>query len=121
MAGKKTPRIEGNIWGDRIQYGFKLHSCRLRFLFANDGCGMTVPTMNGLPWEHGRVAIMVLVLPLLNFRGCGFLNHFSLPHHLSHSSISSHFNISRSLNVEDENNHKAYKEAHDNHKSLQRN
>ncbi|GLJ14984.1 hypothetical protein SUGI_0244630 [Cryptomeria japonica] len=28
--------IESNIWRDHVQYGFKLHNCRLGFLFAND-------------------------------------------------------------------------------------
>ncbi|GLJ17114.1 hypothetical protein SUGI_0296170 [Cryptomeria japonica] len=80
MAAKQNPRIEGNIWRDCMQYGFELHSCRLGFLFANDR----------LPQEHRRVAIRVLVLPLLNFRGCGFLSH-----HLESASPLPHALLSR--------------------------
>ncbi|GLJ27917.1 hypothetical protein SUGI_0548290 [Cryptomeria japonica] len=93
MATQKNARIEDNIWRDRMQYGFELHSCRLGFPFANDR----------LPQEHRRVAIRVLALPLLNFRGCGFLSHFSLLHHLGSSSLipyallSSYFALGLSL------------------------
>ncbi|XP_057863495.2 uncharacterized protein LOC131071604 isoform X1 [Cryptomeria japonica] len=56
--GRDLP-IESNIWRDRMHYGFKLHSCRLGFSFANDR----------LPLEHGQGAIRVSILPLLHSTG----------------------------------------------------
>ncbi|XP_057866066.1 uncharacterized protein LOC131073610 isoform X7 [Cryptomeria japonica] len=59
MAGKRDLQIESNIWRDRMQYAFKLHSCLLGFSFANDR----------LPLEHGQVAIGVSIFFFLNNRG----------------------------------------------------
>ncbi|GLJ24517.1 hypothetical protein SUGI_0468460 [Cryptomeria japonica] len=43
-------QIESNIWRDRMQYGFKLYSCRLGFSFANDR----------LAPEHGQASLLIM-------------------------------------------------------------
>ncbi|XP_057866061.1 uncharacterized protein LOC131073610 isoform X2 [Cryptomeria japonica] len=126
MAGKRDLQIESNIWRDRMQYAFKLHSCLLGFSFANDRCGCH--------WSMDRIGLSAFIShtsPLVRVSSGKFVDqhHSRYLHNLIvFGSFFSYFQIqifecrgSKQSQKHNQKAQKAYREAQSSQKSLQRN